>query len=142
MTVKREIETPGFYLLENKIEAYKTEHKQPMDEDIRKCADLLILLQSKYKRREVFPTFLKWGIMAPFSYILKRDSEQWMPWLFPYGWTNTGKTTNGKIVLAIWRKHKDRTKHDIGFSSIDNVARFARAIKSTRRTLCLLTKSN
>ena len=56
--------------------------------------------------------------MAPFSYILKQiDGEQWMPWLFPYGWTNTGKTTNGKIVLAIWRKHKDKTKHDIGFSA-------------------------
>ena len=46
----------------------------------------------------------------------------------PYGWTNTGKTTNGKIVLAIWRNHRDKTKHDIGFSSTDNVARFARAI--------------
>ena len=29
MTVKREIETPGFYLINNKIEAYKAEHKQP-----------------------------------------------------------------------------------------------------------------
>ena len=94
-----------------------------------KCANLLLSLQSKYKRKEVFPTFLKWGIMAPFSYMLKQiDGEQWMPWLFPYGWTNTGKTTNGKIVLAIWRKHKDKTKHDIGFSAADNVARFARAI--------------
>ena len=46
----------------------------------------------------------------------------------PYGWTNTGKTTNGKIVLAIWRNHRDKTKHDIGFSAADNVARFARAI--------------
>ena len=111
MTVKREIETPGFYLIDNKIEAYKTEHKQPTDEEIRKCADLLISLQSKYKRKEIFPTFLKWGIMSPFSYILKQiDGEKWMPWLFLYGWTNTGKTTNGKIVLAIWRKHKDKIK--------------------------------
>ncbi|MGC2426402.1 MAG: hypothetical protein WA421_05155, partial [Nitrososphaeraceae archaeon] len=94
MTVKREIETPGFYLINNKIEAYKAEHKQPTEEEIRKCAALLISLQSKYKRKEIFPTFLKWGIMAPFSYILKQiDGEQWMPWLFPYGWTNTGKTT-------------------------------------------------
>ena len=99
------------------------------EEEIRKCANLLLSLQSKYKRKEVFPTFLKWGIMAPFSYMLKQiDGEQWMPWLFPYGWTNTGKTTNGKIVLAIWKKHKDKTKHDIGFSAADNVARFARAI--------------
>ena len=129
VATKREIETPGFYMTSNKIEQYKVDHKQPKDEEIKKCTDLLLSLQSKYKRREVFPTFLKWGIMAPFSYILKQlDGEQWMPWLFPYGWTNTGKTTNGKIVLAIWRKHRDKTKHDIGFSSTDNVARFARAI--------------
>ena len=129
MTIKREIETPGFYLIDNKIEAYKVDHKRPTDEEIKKCADLLLSLQSKYKRKEVFPTFLKWAIMSPFSYILKQiDGEEWMPWLFPYGWTNTGKTTNGKIVLAIWKKHKDKTKHDIGFSAADNVARFARAI--------------
>ena len=128
MTIKREIETPGFYLIDNKIEAYKVDHKRPTDEEIKKCADLLLSLQSEYKRKEIFPTFLKWGIMSPFSYILKQiDGEQWMPWLFPYGWTNTGKTTNGKIVLAIWKKHKDKTKHDIGFSAADNVARFARA---------------
>ena len=45
MTVKREIETPGFYLINNKIEAYKAEHKQPTEEEIRKCAALLISLQ-------------------------------------------------------------------------------------------------
>ena len=129
VTIKREIETPGFYLIDNKIEAYKVDHKRPTDEEIKKCADLLLSLQSEYKRKEIFPTFLKWGIMSPFSYILKQiDGEEWMPWLFPYGWTNTGKTTNGKIVLAIWKKHKDKTKHDIGFSAADNVARFARAI--------------
>ena len=43
--------------------------------------------------------------MAPFSYILKQiDGEQWMAWLFPYGWTNTGKTTNGKIVFSYLEK--------------------------------------
>lgn len=37
---KREIETPGFYLIDHKIEAYKTEHKQPTVEEIRRCTDL------------------------------------------------------------------------------------------------------
>ncbi len=72
MTIKREIETPGFYLINNEIETYKTEHEQPTVEDIRRCADLLLLLQLKYKRKEIFPTVLKCGIMAPFSYILKQ----------------------------------------------------------------------
>jgi hypothetical protein len=129
VTVKREIETPGFYLVDNRIEMYKTEHKKPTAEEIAICADLLLSIQLKYKHKEVFPTILKWGIMAPFSYILKQfDSEKWMPWPYLYGWTNTGKTTNGRIALAIWRKHRDKTRHDVGFSSTDNVARFGRAI--------------
>jgi hypothetical protein len=48
--------------------------------------------------------------------------------LYFYGWTNTGKTTTGRIILAIWRKNKGRKKHDIGFSTVDNIARFGRSV--------------
>jgi hypothetical protein len=134
LIVKRELETPGFYLIDNKIEEFKVEQEyqeQPTKEEIVRCADVLNELVTKYKRKEIMPSFIKWGIVAPFSYVLKQleeGEERWMPWLYPYGWTNTGKTTSGRIVLAIWRKHKDKKKHDVGFSNIDNVARFARAV--------------
>ena len=32
------------------------------------------------------------------------------------------------MALSIWRKHNDRRKHDIGFASVDNIARFGRAV--------------
>ena len=48
--------------------------------------------------------------------------------MYFYGWTNTGKTTKGRIGLTIWRKNKDRKKHDIGFAGVDNIARFGRAV--------------
>jgi hypothetical protein len=116
LTVKRELETPGFYLIENKIIACKVEqeYRLPTKEEIVRCADVLNKLVTKYKRKEIMPSLIKWGIVSPFSYVLKQleeGEERWMPWLYPYGWTNTGKTTSGRIVLAIWRKHKDNSNN-------------------------------
>ena len=134
LTIKRELETPGFYLIDNKIVGFKVEQEYPgrlTKEEIVWCTDVLNELVTKYKRKEIMPSLIKWGIVSPFSYVLKQleeGEERWMPWLYPYGWTNTGKTTSGRIVLAIWRKHKDKKKHDVGFSNADNVARFARAV--------------
>lgn len=56
--IKREIEIPRFYLIDDKIEQYKVDRKQPKNEEINKCANLLLSLQPRYKRKEVFPTFL------------------------------------------------------------------------------------
>jgi hypothetical protein len=129
MTIKRELETPGFYLVDGKIVGFQAEHNEPDKQQIIKCADILNRLLSLYKRQDIIATFIKWGIVSPFSFVIKQlEEEHWMQWPYAYGWTNTGKTTLGKIVLAFWRKHKDKKKHDIGFSNADNVARFGRAI--------------
>ncbi len=134
LTIKRELETPGFYLIENKIVEFKVEqdYRRPTKEEIVRATNVLNELVTKYKRKEIISTLIKWSIVSPFSYVLKQleeeGEERWMSWLYLYGWTNTGKTTSGRIVLAIWRKHKDKKKHDVGFSNIDNVARFARAV--------------
>jgi hypothetical protein len=131
VSIKRELETPGFYLIDSKIVACRNENKQPSNEEIVKCANTLNELLTKYKRKEIISTLVKWGIFSPFSFVLKHlqeGEERWMPWLYLYGWTNTGKTTSGRIVLSIWRKQKDKRKHDIGFSNADNVARFGRAV--------------
>jgi hypothetical protein len=133
MIIRREIETPGFYLVGGKIVGFKIEqHKQPTKEEIIKCIEVLNELISKYERKEVIATALIWGVVSPFSFVLKQIEEQGeerrIPWPYLHGWTNTGKTTTGRIILAIWRKHTDKKKHDIGFSSADNVPRFARQI--------------
>jgi hypothetical protein len=51
-----------------------------------------------------------------------------MPWIYAYGQTNTGKTTIGRVTLAIWGKHRHKKIHDIGFSSADTIPRFGRAV--------------
>lgn len=47
-----------------------------------------------------------------------------MPWLYLDGYTKTSKTTDGKIVLAIYRRQKDV----VGLSSANNIARLGQAI--------------
>ncbi|MGC2383011.1 MAG: hypothetical protein WA631_07890, partial [Nitrososphaeraceae archaeon] len=130
MIIKREIETAGFYIIDDKVQAFKADHAQPAPEELRHCARFLNDLLTRFKRKEVISTFIRWGVISPFSFVLKQLDldENWLPWIYAYHQTNTGKTTCGRIVLAIWRKHKDRRKHDIGFASADNVARFGRAI--------------
>jgi hypothetical protein len=50
--------------------------------------------------------------------------------LYPYGWTRTGKTTLGLIVLIIWRQPHDST-HKMSFSKLDTEARFGNVISQT-----------
>ena len=37
VTINKEIETPGFYLVDGKIVAYKTLHVQPTFDEIKAC---------------------------------------------------------------------------------------------------------
>ena len=132
VTVNTEIETPGFYLIDGKVVAYKTQHKEPTTEEIKECTTLLDELSTKWKQKELFPTYLKWGIVSPFNYVLKEHGNL-MQWLYPYGWTRTGKSQLGIIcALAIWRKHNDSVNHRIPFTGFDSLARMGHIIsKST-----------
>jgi hypothetical protein len=131
--IKREVEAPGFYLVGDKIVPNKIEDKSmPTEEQIIACAKILSELSRKIKRLDIFGTFVTWGVVASFSYALKQldedGHEKWMPWIYAHGQTNTGKTTIGRLTLAIWGKHKNKKTHDIGFSSTDTIPRFGRAV--------------
>ena len=130
VVVKREVETPGFYLVNGNVVANKIERPSITMEEISDCARTLIEFSKRTKRLEVFGIYITWAVVAPFSFVLKQldeeGEERWLPWIYTDGQTNTGKTTNGRIVLAIWRKHKDKRIHDIGFSSADTLPRFGR----------------
>jgi hypothetical protein len=131
ITVKNEIDTQGFYLVDGKIVPIKVDIKMPSKEKIIQCVAVLEQLSTMLKHQDRFATYMKWGIASPFSFVMKQlDDEQfWLPLLFLDGFTRVGKTTDGVIILAINRKHthKDRRKHNIGFASMDNVARFGLA---------------
>lgn len=130
------ITTPGYYFMDGKLVTYQiTQHinKYPEQNEILQCINLLDELSQKYKNKDIFPTVIKWAVVAPFSFILK-GNDNWMSWLQPYGITKSGKSTIGIISLAVWRKHKsaDKKDHQLGFNNIDSAARFGNAIsKST-----------
>jgi hypothetical protein len=68
------------------------------------------------------------GILAPFSFVFKQLSdggnERWLPWLYLDGHTQTSKTTDGTLLLAIYRKQKNKAS----LASANNVARLGAAI--------------
>jgi hypothetical protein len=87
MIIKSELETPGFYLENDKIVSYNTDQKEFMNQDIPICANLINDFSKRYKRKEIFATVIKWAIIAPFSYVLKQiqHDDRWLPMVvFPW----------------------------------------------------------
>ena len=106
-----------------------TQNLNPRKEDVTNCCKYLNKLADHgWKDKNIFPTVLKWGLLSPFSFIIKynSNSENWMPWLQLYGHSQTGKTTLGKIVFNIWNQKIQY--HSIGFNHIDSVARFGSVV--------------
>ncbi|MEM4448204.1 MAG: hypothetical protein QW219_02180 [Fervidicoccaceae archaeon] len=119
--VKTEIEAPGFYLVQDKIASVKY-NVENIDVDRLKQALALLneLSEVWFKHvQDKFSTVVKWGAIAPFGYILKQRGR-WIPWLYLYGDSATGKTTLGRIVLKLWGLD---SKHEKTGASIDTVPR-------------------
>lgn len=135
VTIKREIITPGYYLV-NEITVggdNNNNNNQPhiSKEQIANCLELLELLQQKFKNDKVFPTIVKWSCIAPFGYVMKQKTKMWIPWLYLYGSSRTGKTTLGDLACAIWGHYQDE-KYKIPFTNVDTVAKLGEALsKST-----------
>lgn len=125
LVLDEDIETPGFYLLNNRLVAYHVNHPRPTKRKIRECCDLLDTLIPKFRCEETVPTIVKWGIISPFDYALKQytNDAYFLPWPHAVGWTRTGKTTlGGTIVNGIWNRASDR-RAKIPFSSADSEAK-------------------
>ena len=128
--IREEIEAPGFYLIEDKVIAIKVDISEPSIEELREALLLLNELAENWFKHVIdkFSTTIKWGVIAPFSFIYKQQGK-WVKWLYLYGKSGTGKTTLGKIVLNMWGV--DLVNFKTG-SSIDSVARIGEVLsKST-----------
>ena len=139
---------PGYYMIEGVFIANETNQlplslpllattdsssssRQYLESDIKKiksCIEVLEELHTKW-RIGVFSTVIKWAIIAPFNYVLKQNN-QWIPFMYLFGWSNAGKTTLGKIVLSIWRKYNSKIRNEflLGFGSINSEARFGKVV--------------
>jgi hypothetical protein len=139
------ITQPGYYWIDGQIRGYGINQRLDIDpqnnEQDRKavleCIGALEGFQLRNKKKVAFPTVLKWGILAPFSFITKTQTpgvEDWLPWLYLYDTTDTGKTTLIiNAVLAIWGKH-DKQQNEIhirGPGSVDTPSKFGITISQT-----------
>ena len=108
-------------------------------EEIIETAKILNDLVSLYPDRvDLFSTFINWGIVAPFSFVLKQiGNNGWLKWLHSWGAASTGKITLGRIVMAIDNHHHEDSKFILPYSSIDSPARFGEAISKTTFPLCI-----
>ncbi len=122
--------TAGYYLLNGNVKVVGNLQNIPNEFDTEKIKQVINLLDflanNGWKNKNIFPTVLKWGIVAPFSFSVKFNSEKWIPWLQLYGCGQTGKTTLGLLILQMWNLNSK--SKSIGFNNIDSVARFGHQI--------------
>lgn len=117
-----EVTTPGYYLIDgNWIAKDVTQNTSSIrKEDALECCILLNNISSSWKNKAIFPTVLKWGLMAPFAFIIKSNTNKWMPWLQLYGEGQSGKTTLGELVMSVLNIEK----RDSGFTDADTPPKF------------------
>ncbi|MEM4846693.1 MAG: hypothetical protein QW794_02920, partial [Thermosphaera sp.] len=117
---RTEIEAPGFYLIEGKLVPVKFDMNYDK-ERLKEALELLNeLAEGWFKHvQEKFALIVKWSAVAPFNFILKQFGK-WMPWIYLYGDSATGKTTLGRIALKMWGLD---ARYEKTGASIDTVAR-------------------
>jgi hypothetical protein len=139
------ITQPGYYWIDGKIRGYGINQRLDFDptnieEDRRaalECIEALEGLQLRSKKKVAFPTALKWTILAPFSFITKtrtRSIDDWLPWLYFYDTTDTGKTTLiSNTALSVWGKN-DKERDGIHFrgpGSLDSPSKLGITLSQT-----------
>lgn len=120
--VRRTVENPGFYFIENKIVPVNIELWRI---DKGKLKEALLLLNELAEvwfahAKEKFVTVIKWGAVAPFSYAIKQKhkSSKWVRWLYIYGETDTGKSTLGLLVLRMWNAPEENLRAGTAIDTI------------------------
>jgi len=131
--VEYDYDKPGFYPMDNTVKAVGIELPKPDEKELRKALKLLNELANKWyaDRIEKFATIIKWGVVAPFSFVMKKwnkSTDIVFPWVYLWGTASSGKTTMARIVLMLWGLG---SRNIIGGAMIDNLPRFGQIVSST-----------
>jgi Bifunctional DNA primase/polymerase, N-terminal len=128
----REIEAPGFFLVDDKIVTSHMEIKEHSIEEIRRAALFVNELVSKFHRTDVISTTIHWGVMAPFNNVLKQYTKEmaWMQWLGFSGSTQVGKSTHGRVACGIWGYYNS-IKYNVQFTSVNTKATLGKKLSQS-----------
>ena len=132
--IREGTDAAGFFIINGEIHLSGEDYPTEVDtEELREALELLDELIMKWFKGTEQKTAMifKFGIVAPFSYIKKQHfPNQYMPWLYLYGRTQTGKTHRGEIITHIWGRSPQ--EQVIPYTKIDTLARMGRVLsKST-----------
>ena len=98
----------------------------PTKDDVSQAVSIWEDLENVYPGDESkLAHILRWGIVSPFSYILKTNYT-WYPMLFLYGASRTSKTTLGEISLCPYTTINEEIS--IGGGSFDTPYRIGKAL--------------
>jgi hypothetical protein len=130
--VNESVTQTGYYYIKGRFEVRnitQTLDQEPNPNKILECTDFLDELSTRWHNKDIFPTVIKWTTLAPFNFIFKAN-DKWLRNIHAYGWSSSGKTSLGKIALAVWRLHTNALRKDyqLRFSNIDTPARFGSVI--------------
>ena len=97
----------GFHYIDGKIIVENYDLETPSDEEILEAIETLEEYKTWFIPEEYtyLSTTFKWGLFAPFSYAYKskRNSSQFVKWLYLHGEGRVGKTNGyGKFVSHLW----------------------------------------
>jgi len=128
--MRTELDSEGFYYVDGRIIHVGENITKPTSEELREALIMLNdLVENWFKHvKDRFSLILKWGIISPFIYMYKTKYNRWVPYLYLYGASHTGKTSQAEIILYIWGKTSTNMKTG---SSVDTVARLGSILSST-----------
>jgi len=124
---KIEVGASGFFYVNGKFVGESV--NLPDGSQLKEALEFLEELATKWytHMQDKFALTLKWTLVAPFSYIIKQRGK-WIPWLFLYGASGTGKTTLAELAINIWNEGPEFIKTG---ANVDTAARLAYVVSST-----------
>jgi hypothetical protein len=131
--ISQEIESPGFYLIDGRIKAFRIEIRDHSQQELAEAAEFLNTLVERHNRKEIPATTIKWATVGPFDYVLKQYTRDlcWMPWLGLVGWPRSGKSTQGRIACGIWEDFYHGIKYNIPFTTVNTEARLGKKLSQS-----------
>jgi hypothetical protein len=103
--------------------------------DVQKLRDALEYINELAKlgyqhRLDLLAHLILFGLIAPCSFIFKFIRAPVLEWLDLYGKPNAGKSTSGRIILAI-DGHEQDDDYNVNMAHVDTTARFGDTISVT-----------
>lgn len=126
--MKDTIDNKGIYynIKSDNLLVVKLDTSRPSTDEILKGISILDELHSAYIKESVtFVTVMKWSLISIFSYAKKQTGE-WIPWLYLVGAGQSGKTTLANIGTYFYGEPNQKT--NIGGGSFNSEYRIGNVI--------------